>query len=86
MERIARALKPYGYDWAQSITFNPGPGSKIVVFATKGDFMTACLTFDNNVVWVMTCGGSGVLDNSDDANILHQRSRSMYYNSKLAGG
>lgn len=75
---IAKALKPYGYEWLLSITGISGPGSLIVVFASKGDFYTGCLTHDFQVVWVMTCGGREVLANSGRANDIHEQSRKFY--------
>jgi hypothetical protein len=83
-DSIAEALKPFGYEWLVSATGISGPGSLIVVFAGPGDFYTACLTRDDKVVWVMTCGGQEVDSNSDRANELHDASRDLYKNS-LAG-
>lgn len=77
-DAIAAALKPYGYEWLVSATGIAGPGSMIVVFAGVGDFYTACLTHDDQVVWVMTCGGQEVDANTDDCNALHQRTRDLY--------
>lgn len=75
---IGEALKPYGYQWLLSVTGIAGPGSMIVVFAGLGDFYTACLTHDDHVVWVMTCGGQEIDSNSDEANVLHSASRDLY--------
>ena len=78
MNKILEALKPYGYAWLESMTCISGSGSSIVVFATEGDFLTACLTYDYKVVWVMSCGGQEVDANSTEANALHQQSRELF--------
>jgi len=78
MDKIAQALKPYGYEWLLSVTGIAGPGSVIVVFAGKGDFYTACLTHDDKVVWVMTCGGQEVDSSVDEINDLHRSTRAFY--------
>lgn len=77
-DSIAAALKPYGYEWIVSATGIAGPGSMIVVFAGLGDFYTACLTHDDQVVWVMTCGGQDVDANTDECNALHRQTRDLY--------
>lgn len=76
---IEKALEPYGYEWLLSMTGIAGPGSVIVVFAGAGDFYTACLTHDDQVVWVMTCGGQEVDASTDEANSLHEASRRLHY-------
>lgn len=78
MKNIAEALKPYGYEWLVSATGIAGPGSMIVVFASLGDFYTACLTHDDQVVWVMTCGGQEIDANTDECNELHATTRKLY--------
>jgi hypothetical protein len=83
-DSVAEALKPYGYEWLVSATGIAGPGNLIVVFAGPADFYTACLTHDDKVVWVMTCGGQEVDANSFRANYLHDASRDLY-KSSLAG-
>lgn len=75
---IKQALKPYGYEWMVSITGMSGSGSLIVVYAGPGDFYTACLTHDYQVVWVMTCGGQEVEANTDAANELHGTTRDLF--------
>lgn len=77
-DAFREALKPYGYDWVISITGISGSGSWIVVFATAGDFLTACITYDYQVVWVMTCGGQEVDANTDEVNHLNFKAREMY--------
>lgn len=78
MREIEKALKPYGYEWLLSATGIAGPGSMIVVFAGLGDFYTACLTHDDQVVWVMTCGGQEVDASIDEVNALHGTTRDFY--------
>lgn len=78
MRDIAAALNPYGYEWLVSATGICGPGALIVVFAGPGDFLTACLTKDNEVVWVMTCGGQEVDASIDEINDMHRKSRDFY--------
>lgn len=78
MRDIASALKPYGFEWLVSVTGISGPGSLIVVYATAGDFQTACLTHDNQVVWVMTCGGQEVDASIEEINDLHRETREFY--------
>lgn len=78
INKIADALKPYGYEWLVSATGIAGPGSLIVVFAGLGDFYTACLTHDDQVVWVMTCGGQEVDASTDECNELHAATRKLY--------
>lgn len=75
---IAEALKPYGYEWLVSVTGICGPGALIVVFATGGDFFAACLTHDNQVVWVMSSGASEVDSYIDEVNDLHRKTREFY--------
>lgn len=75
MRNIAAALRPYGYEWLLSATGIAGPGAMIVVFAGSGDFYTACLTHDDQVVWVMTCGGQEVDSSIDQINALHKITR-----------
>lgn len=77
MEKIAEALKPYGFDWVVSITGIPGPGNIVVVFATMGDLLTACLTHDYKVVWVLSCGGSED-GYTEDANAVHESARALF--------
>lgn len=78
MNEIAAALKPYGYEWLVSATGIAGSGAVIVVFAGLGDFQTACLTHDDQVVWVMTCGGQEVDASIDEINDLHRKTRDFY--------
>lgn len=75
---IEVALKPFGYEWLVSATGIAGTGSLIVTFAGPGDFYTACLTHDDQVVWVMTCGGQEVEVNIDEVNDLHRKTRDFY--------
>jgi hypothetical protein len=78
MKGIASALQPYGFEWLVSVTAIAGPGSLVVVFAGPGDFYTACLTHDNKVVWVMSCGMSEVDGSTDDFNELCAASRRVF--------
>lgn len=84
MRAIGDALKPYGFEYLVSVTGISGPGSLIVVYATAGDFQTACLTYDHQVVWVMTCGGQEVDASIDEINDLHRRTRDFYRLRKYA--
>lgn len=86
MSEITKALKPYGYDYLVSMTGIMGSGSLIVVFAGPGDFYTACLTHDNKVVWVMSCGGQDVDSSIDEINSLHAKVRSFYATPGLNSG
>jgi hypothetical protein len=85
-DAISRALKPYGYEWPLSWTGIAGAGSQIVVFAGPGDFYTACLTHDCEVVWVMTCGGQEVDANTDECNALNRSARDFYHVFRRAEG
>lgn len=78
MDKIAEALKPYGYEWLVSVTGISGSGSLIVIYAGPGDFCAACMTHDHHVVWVMTCGGQEVDACTDEANALHAQTREFY--------
>lgn len=78
MKDIANALRPYGFEWLVSATGIAGPGSLVVVFSGPGDFYTACLTHDNKVVWVMSCGMSEVDGSTDEFNKLCAATRQTY--------
>jgi hypothetical protein len=78
MRDIATALRPFGYEWLVSATGIAGPGNLIVVFAGPGDFYTACVTHDNQVVWVMNCGGTDEASNIDEVNEMHRKTRDFY--------
>jgi hypothetical protein len=84
MEEFARILAPYGYDYMVSATSIPGPGNTIVVFATLGDFMAACVTADccgtreRKVLWVLSCGGSDEEGYTHEANLVHRASRELF--------
>lgn len=78
MNDVAKALKPYGYEYLVSATGCFGSGALIVVFAGAGDFYTACLTHDNQVVWIMTCGGQEVAASIDEINELHAKTREFF--------
>lgn len=58
LQDIIDALNPYGYLWLVSITGISGPGNYIVVFASMGDFHTACINHRAEVLWCHSCGGS----------------------------
>jgi hypothetical protein len=57
-ERLARVLKPYGYEWLVAAVGISGPGNLVVTFAAPGDFFTACVTHDDRVLWCLSCGGT----------------------------
>lgn len=85
MRDIAEALKPYGFEGIISTTSIPGPGALIVTFWTAGSAYTACLTHDNQVVWVMAaCCGPEVDCCVDDFNALHAKTRDLYRIGRVA--
>lgn len=77
LDDIVQALKPYGYDYLESITGVAGPGNMVVVFWTAGDCLTACVSHDAKVIWVLSCGGTGE-GYTDDANEVHRLSRELF--------
>lgn len=57
-ELIFGALNPHGFSYLVSLVGIMGPGNMVVVFATAGDFYTACINHQGKVLWCYSCGGS----------------------------
>lgn len=63
-KRLAEVLAPLNYQWLLGATGVAGPGNLVVIFATEGDFMCACISHDDRILWSRPCGG---LEDSGEA-------------------
>lgn len=56
IEVVIESLVPYRYRYLVSITGIHGPGNYVVVFASREDFCTACVSHEGRVLWCHSCG------------------------------